>query len=175
MATRKRPGLPVAPRLPQVPELPKNVLAPSPLTGPKIKVSGEQDAALLARFEVWRATWNGSLPEFIVFEFLTLNKKQRVNSDFFFQAPLFGGRTRFGGFLLDFYFPLKREGWRIQGERFHLVKPRERGKDMLARQKLEERDIRILDLWEGDLLERPLFVLELAWSQSAQVKSRAPR
>ena len=175
MATRKRPGLPVAPRLPQVPELPKGVLKPSPLSGPKIKVSAEQDEALLARFETWRSSINGSLPEFIVWEFLTINKKQRPDIDFLFQKPLFGGRTRFGGFLLDFFFPPKREGWRIQGERFHLLRPRERGKDLLARQKLEERDIKILDLWESDLLARPLFVLNLAWDRSAQVKSRAPR
>jgi hypothetical protein len=145
------------------------------LQGPKIPISAEQDENLLARFEAWRATWNGSLPEFITFEFLTLQKKQVPNVDFFFQHPLFGGRTRFGGFLLDFFLVSRREGWRIQGERYHLLKPVDRARGRIARAKLMAEGLTIVDLWESDLLERPLRVLNLAWDQSAEVKSRAPR
>jgi hypothetical protein len=145
------------------------------LQGPKIPISAEQDENLLARFEAWRATWNGSLPEFITFEFLTLQKKQVPNVDFFFQHPLFGGRTRFGGFLLDFFLVSRREGWRIQGERYHLLKPVDRARGRIARAKLMAEGLTIVDLWESDLLERPLFVLTLAWERSAEVQSRAPR
>jgi hypothetical protein len=145
------------------------------LQGPKIPISAEQDENLLARFEVWRATWNGSLPEFITFEFLTIQKKQVPGVDFLFQHPLFGGRTRFGGFLLDFFLVSRREGWRIQGERYHLLKPVDRARGRIARAKLMAEGLTIVDLWESDLLERPLRVLNLAWDQSAEVKSRAPR
>ncbi len=174
MATKLRPGLPQVPRLPRVPEVTAGLSGRRVLQGPRIPISAENDENLLARFEVWRMDFNGSLPEFITWEFLTLQKKQVPNVDFFFQHPLFGGRTRFGGFLLDFFLVSRREGWRIQGERFHLLQPVDRARDVIARSKLMSKEIKVLDLWETDLLTRPLFVLNLAWDRSAEVKSRAP-
>ncbi len=145
-----------------------------PLAGPDIPLSTEQAEAFEARYLPWQAQYNGSVPEFIVWEFLTIDKKQEPNVDFAFQHPLFGGRTRFGGFILDFFLGMRREGWRIQGERFHLDKPQDRARDILMKAQLEGLGIRIIDLWESDLLTRKLFVLNTAWEQGVSVQSRAP-
>ena len=144
-----------------------------PLAGPAIPISPEQDEALLARYETWKAKWSGSLPEFIVWEFLTITKRQIESHDFVFQHPMFGGRTKFGGFLLDFYLVYRNEGWRVQGERWHLVKPEDRARDALAKVQLAGRGMKIIDLWENDLLMRREFVLNLAWDRSVSVISKA--
>ena len=143
-----------------------------PLSGPDIPIPGDQDEDKLQRYQSWRATFNGSIPEFIVWEFLTLRKKLVNGVDFVFQHPLLGGRTRFGGFILDFFFPLRNEGWRIQGERFHLLTPESRARDRVSRIILENRGIRIIDLFETDLLTRPEFVLALAFDRSVEVQTR---
>ncbi len=145
-----------------------------PVVIPDREIPPEQEEALLARFEEWRAQWNGSLPEFLVFEFLTIEKKQIPNVDFVFQHPVFGGRTRFGGYLLDFYFNMRAEGWRVQGERFHLERAEDRARDAIAAVQLTSQGINVIDLWESDLLTRRDFVLNLAWDKSAAVKSKAP-
>ena len=145
-----------------------------PLAGPEIPITGDQDVDKLQRYQAWRAIYNGSLPEFIVWEFLVFKKKQIPGVSFVFQHPVFGGRTRFGGFLLDYFFPVRNEGWRIQGERFHLLAPQSRAKDRVSKTILENRGIKILDLWETDLLTRPDFVLELAFERSSEVQTRKP-
>jgi len=145
---------------------------PSPFAGPEIPIPPEQDEDLLARFEAWQAKWNGSLPEFIVFEFLVITKRQIPQVDFVFQHPLFGGRTRFGGFILDFYFPGRREGWRVMGERWHQEQATDRARDALAKVQLAGEGIQIVDLFEDDLLSRPVLILNLAWERSASVKSK---
>ncbi len=89
-----------------------------------------------------------------------------------FQHPLFGGRTRFGGFILDFYFPGRREGWRVMGERWHQEQATDRARDALAKVQLAGEGIQIVDLFEDDLLSRPVLILNLAWERSASVKSK---
>lgn len=145
-----------------------------PLAGPEIPIPPEQDEALLARYEGWKTQWNGSLPEFIVFEFLVITKKQKPHVDFYFQHPVFGGRTRFGGYVLDFFLTHRMEGWRVMGERWHLEKPEDRARDAIMKTQLTSDGIKVIDLWEDDLLTRRDFVLNLAWDQSASAQSRAP-
>ncbi len=144
-----------------------------PLAGPAIPIPPEQDEALLARYEIWKGQYNGSLPEFIVWEFLTIDKNQVVDYNFVFQHPMFGGRTRFGGFVLDFYLIFRNEGWRVQGERYHLVDPQSRARDAIAKVHLGGRGLRVIDLWESDLLQRRDFVLNLAWDKGVGVISKA--
>lgn len=162
-----RPRL-VAPRRPKA----AGGEQPSPFAEPEIPIPPEQEESLLARFEIWRAKWNGSLPEFIVFEWLVIRKKQVPQIDFVFQHPLFGGRTQFGGFVLDFYFPGRREGWRVMGERWHMEQASDRARDAIARVQLAGEGLRIVDLFEDDLLERPELVLSLAWERAASAKSK---
>ena len=168
----------VAPRRPAAPgreaAVERKGVELRPLAGPDIPIVEEQEEALLARFETWRATTNGSLPEFIVWEFLTINKKQVPQVDFVYQHPLFGGRTHHGGYILDFYFPLRREGWNVQGERYHLEAPQSRARDAIMKAQLTAEGMKVILLWEDDLLSRPDFVLSLAWERGESVRSRAP-
>ncbi len=143
-----------------------------PLSGPDIPIQETQNDEFLGRYEGWRATYNGSIPEFIVWEYLTIQKKQEVGLDFDFQSPFFGGRNRFGGFIADFFFPQKQEIWRVNGERFHLAKPRDRAKDALAKVQFIQDGFSVVDLWEDDLLTRATFVLDLAFDRGVGVPTR---
>ncbi len=167
----------VAPRRPKVPgaeeATEREGRALRPLAGPEIPIPPEQDEALLQRYEVWRASWNGSLPEFLVWEFLVITKKQQHDFDFLFQHPVFGGRTRFGGYILDYFLIHRQEGWRVQGERWHLEQPQDRARDAIMRAQLTSQGVRVLDLWEDDLMTRRDFVLNLAWNRGVGVVSRA--
>lgn len=166
----------VAPRRPRVPgreaAFERRGVELRPLAGPEIPVPEEQEEAFLARYELWRTATGGSLPEFIVWEFLTLNKKLQPDFDFVFQAPFLGGRTLFGGFIADFYFPNRQEVWMVQGIRWHLEQPADRAKTAIAKAQLAAQGFKALELWEDDLLERPDFVLNLAWDRSEDVAER---
>jgi len=180
MARRSRltPTPLLSPRQPETPGREQTFtragLTLRPFTAPAIDIVDEADEAFISRYEGWRAIFNGSIPEFIVWEFLTINKKLKHVFDFVFQHPLFGGRTRFGGFILDYFFHMKREGWRVQGKRFHIEQPTDRARDAIMQVQLEKVGIRIIDLHEDDLLTRRDFVLNLAFDQGVSVKARAP-
>jgi hypothetical protein len=180
MPRQARTTLPQFPRAPRVPSAPRSSrrfrlggLDIRPLKGPDIPLPKTEDEDFLKRYNQWRARTAGSLPEYIVYEFLVFIKKQREGLDFVFQNPILGGRTEFGGFVLDFFFPARSEGWRVQGERFHLLQVEDRARDTVARGILEGRGIKVIDLWETDLLTRAPFVLNLAWEQSLEVRTYA--
>lgn len=145
----------------------------SPFPPLEIPLPPDQDEELQARYLPWREATNGSLPEFIVWEWLVYKRKLLPGVDFLFQAPFMGGRTQFGGFILDFYFPLRHEGWMVQGERYHLFNPADRAKNALVKVMLAGQGIKVLEMWEDDLLRRPDFVLEAAWFRSSEVAKKA--
>ena len=138
-----------------------------------IEIPGDQDKQLLERFERWRQATNGSLPEFIVWEWLVYKRKLQPEIDFVFQSPIFGGRTQFGGFVIDFFFPMRNEAWFVSGERFHLLTPQARARDQLAKVQLAAAGVKVITLWEDDLLERPDYVLEAAWFRGEEVMQPA--
>ena len=140
--------------------------------GSDIPIQDVQNEDFLRRYSEWRARFNGSVPEFIVWEFLTKTKGLKHGLDFDFQSPFFGGRTIFGGFIADFVFPDKREIWRVNGERFHLMKPRDRAKDALAKVQFIQDGFIVIDLWEDDLFTRARFVLNLAFDRGVGVPTR---
>lgn len=142
-----------------------------PLAGPEIPIEDEQAEDFEARFQAWHSFSNGSRPEFIVWEFLTVDKKQLPDLDFVYQYPIFGGRTQFGGYLLDFFLVKRQSGWRVQGEQFHLLTPKSRARDAISKVQLTHRGIKVIDLWEDDLLNRPDFVLNTAWDRDTGVAS----
>lgn len=78
------------------------------------------------------ANFEGSLPEFIVFQTLErLGFEPGV--DFSFQSPLFGGRIEKGGVVIDFLFINPPDlAINVQGAFFHL----EQGATVLARDKM---------------------------------------
>lgn len=169
VARKTLPRAPIAPDFPATPfphrrvEVPGTELEIRPLAGPEIEIPSNEDEDFLRRFDAWHARTNGSLVEFIVYEFLVFKKKQVEGLDFHFQHPLHGGRTEFGGFVLDFFFPQRSAGWRVMGERYHLLQAEDRARDLIAKTILEGRRIQVIDLWENDLLTRPDLVLRLAW------------
>lgn len=90
-----------------------------------------------------------------------------------FQHPQLGGRTEFGGFVLDFFLILRRAGWRVLGRRYHLLQAEDRARDLIVEQLLEERGIEVINLWDDDLLVRADYVLNLAW-EGREVTERRP-
>jgi very-short-patch-repair endonuclease len=178
MVRRARLTLPQFPQPPKVPATPlqerrfrRGGLEFRPFAGPDVPIPATEDEDFLVRFEAWHAATNGSLPEYIVYEFLVFKKRQREGLDFQFQRPFFGGRTVFGGFVADFVFQQRGEVWQINGERYHLLQARDRARDRVARAEMTGRGFKVLALWEQDLLVRPGLVLNLAWERSAELKT----
>ena len=134
---------------------------------PSIRLPEEIEAARSARWEIWRTrrsgSGTGSILEFICWEWLTLKKKQVPDVDFIYQYPLLGGRTQFGGFVADFYFPVQRMVWNPAGLQFHQVKARDRARDAMAKAQLANKGILLIYLFEDDLLQREEYTLQRAW------------
>ena len=156
-----------APRIPQIGKRRRVVERKGrelrPLAPVEVPMPPDQDEVLLARWEAWRALTGGSLPEYIVWQWLVNKKKQVPGVDFLYQHPMFGGRTAFGGYLVDYFFPGRRMGWRVMGLRWHRTNPDDRARDSIAKQLLSSEDILIIDLYEDDLMTRDTFTLEKAW------------
>lgn len=113
-----------------------------------------------AEYQAWG---RGTKPEFIVWKYLTQTKHLKEGEDFVFQSSMFGGRSIFGGIVLDFYIPASNMAWRVQGEEFHLLLVKDRIHDMVTRIELEQRGMVVVDLWVRDLLSQAQYVLDLAW------------
>jgi hypothetical protein len=160
---------------------PVELLSPAPGRRPGgvvfhnvLPLDASDDAEILKRFQEWQGSFpNGSLPEFIVWEYLVGKRELNANIDFVYQQSFSGGRTIFGGFVLDYYFPNKSEGWLIQGERYHLLNPRDRATNEIVKAQLNSDGIRALELWESDLLTRPDFVMDAAWYRSEEIPTGA--
>jgi very-short-patch-repair endonuclease len=152
-----RPPRATAPRARQHPEIDK--LQPQPteaeLTEERWRRWQESPAAA--------GKGSASILEFMVWEFLVQKKRQIEGVDFIYQYPLAGGRTQFGGFVADFYFPHRQEVWNPAGMQFHWTKSKHRARDIMARAVLASRGIKLIYLWEDDMMNRPAYVLEQAW------------
>jgi len=122
------------------------------------------NADFLARYAAWQASGHpsGSLPEYVVWEYLVTKKGWTPGFEFVYQSPVFGGKTQYGGFVTDF---LIREGnmiWNVQGLHYHLTNTRDRALDLLIKAILSGRGYHVIFLWEDDILTRPDFTLEAA-------------
>lgn len=172
------------PKFPQPPKIPRAGLKRprtgvlgrplAPLVGPKTPPPPDAEESLEERWRAWQGsvTGNGtaSILEYIVWEWLVTRKNQQPDVDFIFQYPLLGGRTQLGGFVADFYFPARREVWNPAGQHFHWTNARDRARDKLARLALAGKGIKLIFLWEQDLLNRPEYTLRKAWEQSGEIK-----
>ncbi len=112
------------------------------------------------------ATWQTQFPamsdlEFIIIDYLTRKKGWRMGREFEYQSALFGGRTKFGGFVVDF-FVRPNLVLQPQGERWHLQAPADRARLRLEAMMLTARGLTVVYLWESDLLQRPDYAIELA-------------
>lgn len=168
-------GLPRLPRAPKVPDLGKtaserlDVPAPPGLgENRRTQLPQDPEQERQARWQEWRAgpdiLGTGSYLEFICWDYLTNRKKAKRGVDYIFQYPFLGGRTQFGGFVADFYFPGKGMVWNPAGLQYHYTEPKNRARDRLAKVMLANKGITIIYLWEDDLLGRPEFTLSNAWN-----------
>ena len=145
--------------------------AASETTIPQVEIPlpEEHEQQLIARWQAWQDAVvgpAGSLPEYIVWEWLVQKKRLTPHIDFIYQYNILGGRTMFGGFVVDFYFPQLDMAWNVQGLHFHYVKAEDRARDQAAKLVLSNRELLVIELFEDDLMTRPEFVLEAAWNGS---------
>lgn len=149
-------------RLPETPIIPK----------PAVDMPADPEDERKARWQNFNSTVrHASYPEFICYEWLQTNKKLEPDIDFVFQYPVLGGKTQFGGFVLDFYIGPRNMAWFIQGLEFHYVDARDRARDRLAKAIVSDRGILVVELFEDDILQRTTRTLESAWN-GVQVSSR---
>jgi hypothetical protein len=117
------------------------------------------------QFEEEYASWGrGTRPEFITWRYLTQEKKLVEGVDFVFQSSAYGGRRIYGGQVVDFWIFSRNMVWQVQGEFFHQLTTSARAKDMINRMQLEKLGETVVFLWVNDLLSRPVYVLDLAWT-----------
>lgn len=79
-----------------------------------------------------------------------------------YQSPMFGGRTRAGGTVVDFYFPDRQLAWNPAGLQFHFTAPSDRAHDALIKAAMAGRGITLIYLYEDDLMQRPEYTMEHA-------------
>ena len=101
--------------------------------------------------------WSGSMPEWIVFRWLTDHAVE-----FEYQAPLEGGRLTIGGAVADFILPPHRLVLRVQGEYWHYGDVEKVAIDILQKERLLRDGWNVVDLRERDLQDRPNYILEQA-------------
>lgn len=138
----------------------------NPLKEAAVPLTSDQTKALEERWRAWqtKVAGNGtaSVLEFICYEWLTKRKKMKPDVDFFYQSPMFGGRTIAGGTVVDFYFPARDLAWNPAGLQFHYTSPSDRAKDTLVKAMLAGRGILLIYLYEDDLMQRPEYTMEHA-------------
>jgi len=128
-----------------------------------VELPSDEEENRVARWQAFRALNQSSYPEFICYEWLVNKKKLRPGLDFQFQYPFLGGRTQFGGFVLDFFFPIRRMAWFIQGLHFHYTNAKDRGRDQLAVFQVASRGVDVVEIFEDDIIQRTEYTLERAW------------
>lgn len=166
--TKKRRVFTVTPahrlfRLPHVPkseQLRRHVKVKS---GTNPATPDIDNSDFIAMYDDWRSKFpGGSILEYIVWYYLTTVKKWENHYQFEYQYPVLGGRTKYGGFVVDFFIPLGQYAWDVNGLRYHLTNPIDRAKVMAEAALLAHRGIKLINLWEDDLIWRTEYVLELA-------------
>src|SRR3990167_875867 len=157
------PKVPTAPRLPGVPKR-SRLRDNFPGYAPDIAIPAPEPIPdFERRLAEWQARYpRGSTPEFIVWDYLTRRKGWELGREFIYQLAIVGGRTQFGGFVIDFYIRPGNMAWNVQGLRYHLEQPRDRAKVQVQAALMSNRGYRVVQLWEDDLLERPDFTIEAA-------------
>lgn len=163
MATQKSLIGPTPPTAPDAPAVPQADRLRATVRIPRSSVPDYEDAAFLQRFANWQAAVNanGSILEYIVWEFLVFKRGMIEGIDFYYQYPVLGGRTFFGGFVIDFFIPPALV-LQPQGAQWHLKNPRDRAKLRVEKGILGARGITVVYLFEDDLLTRPDFTLNAA-------------
>lgn len=114
-----------------------------------------------AEYQAWYATWRGTRPEYIVFDYLSRRRKYRYGIDFAFQSSFMGGRQRQGGSVVDFEVYKDRVYIRVQGERFHLG-PEKIAEDTIQAVSIMRTGWPVVDIWAEQVTAAPRTVIEAA-------------
>lgn len=124
-------------------------------------------------WEVAPAGWSGTDTEWAIY--WACGKLKLVEGrDFIFQSPFLGGRSAQGGAIIDFYFPDRSIGIRVQGNYFHYqYNPGYTTSfDRLQRVALEGQGIRVVDI-DGDYaLQNPVRALSDALKGISHTRSQ---
>jgi hypothetical protein len=149
----------------ELPAVPKKAVfvAEFPSLIPAVEISAPTD---IPEYERRMSEWRQKFPvmsdlEFVVMDYLTRKKKWELGREFEYQTPIAGGRTVYGGFLVDF---LVRPDLALQpqGERWHLQQPMDRARLRVEKMLLTSRGYEVIYLWESDLLTRTSYTMEAA-------------
>lgn len=106
------------------------------------------------------------------FIWLALNRiGLREGVDFTYQVSRFGGRNTSGGVIVDFvvFFPFV--GIAVQSDFHHLLKSKQRAKDLIDQQQLELSGMRVEFIGEDDARNRPV---EAVREALAGTRARGP-
>lgn len=139
-------------------------LSPQKLTHAPVAPGFEEQRQ--ARWQAFRLHQHIPYTEFICYEWLTTKKKMTNGIEFQWQYPFLGGRTIFGGFVLDFYFPAMRLAWFVQGLHFHYSQPEDRGRDRMAVAQVANRGITVVQIFEDNLINQTQWTLDAAFHGS---------
>ena len=99
-------------------------------------------------------SWLGSKPEYYIYRAI-LRRGLREGIDFQYQRNVFGGRTRRGGAVPDFFIFVPRVGINIQGARFHTPPIGNIAFDQMQRAAIEQTGIRMEFISEEEAKVRP--------------------
>jgi hypothetical protein len=155
-------------RIPQPDERPIRVVQGKPITSEKYKPNywwftehrrgiyrplvGEDPLEARA---VPYETVKGSLPERIVYRWLTSRLRLVPDVDFDFHSSLFGGRVELGGIDIDFLFPNIHLALEVHGPT-HTQYLRQR-KDEEKRQDLADMGYTVYQLWDHEIYNEEVF------------------
>ena len=98
--------------------------------------------------------WNGSIPEYLVYQSLIEKQGKQPGIDFTYQSALMGGRLDKGGVVLDFVFIDPPDlAINVQGEYYHYGKGSTvLQNDVIVRQQMAGDGINLIFIDEDDIL-----------------------
>ena len=99
--------------------------------------------------------WNGSIPEYLVYQSLIEKQGKQPGIDFTYQSALMGGRLDKGGVVLDFVFIDPPDlAINVQGEYYHYgLGATFIQNDIIIRHQIAGQGINLIFIDENDVLE----------------------
>jgi hypothetical protein len=107
------------------------------------------------------ADWAGSAPEWMVYWALTKIGYQ-PNIDFVYQSAQSGGRTEFGGNVVDFYFPDLGAAINVQSTYYHYATTASAVHDRFVQASIQQAGINIVYIDEEDVRRDPVYYVKEA-------------
>ncbi len=103
------------------------------------------------------ANWAGSKPEWAIYWALTQSLKMVEGEDFYYQWDVYGGRTQYGGAVVDFFVPDLMVAIGVQSKFYHSQVVAQRMQDEMIRMSLEGDGVRLVYIDETDAINDPVY------------------